>query len=60
MMALKEIRHYQKFTGFLIKKLPFPEVSQVDHSPSSTGNAIPILGTASAPGGCRSIPCGIV
>ena len=23
MMALKEIRHYQKFTGFLIKKLPF-------------------------------------
>ena len=22
-MALKEIRHYQKFTGFLIKKLPF-------------------------------------
>ena len=23
MMALKEIRHYQKFTGFLIRKLPF-------------------------------------
>ena len=23
MMALKEIRHYQKFTGFLITKLPF-------------------------------------
>ena len=23
MMALKEIRHYQKFMGFLIKKLPF-------------------------------------
>ena len=23
MMALKEIQHYQKFTGFLIKKLPF-------------------------------------
>ena len=22
-MALKEIQHYQKFTGFLIKKLPF-------------------------------------
>ena len=22
-MALKEIRHYQKFTGFLIRKLPF-------------------------------------
>ena len=23
MMALKEIQHYQKFTGFLIRKLPF-------------------------------------
>ena len=23
MMALKEIRHYQKFAGFLIRKLPF-------------------------------------
>ena len=23
MMALKKIRHYQKFTGFLIRKLPF-------------------------------------
>ena len=23
MMALREIRHYQKFTGFLIRKLPF-------------------------------------
>ena len=23
MMALKEIRHYQKFTGFLIRKVPF-------------------------------------
>ena len=23
MMALKENRHYQKFTGFLIRKLPF-------------------------------------
>ena len=23
MMALKEIRHYQKFTGFLIRKFPF-------------------------------------
>ena len=23
MMALKEIRHYQKFTGFLIRNLPF-------------------------------------
>ena len=23
MMALKEIRHYQKFMGFLIRKLPF-------------------------------------
>ena len=23
MMALKEIGHYQKFTGFLIRKLPF-------------------------------------
>ena len=23
MMALEEIQHYQKFTGFLIRKLPF-------------------------------------
>ena len=28
MMALKEIRHYQKFTGFLIRKLPFQRLVQ--------------------------------
>ena len=28
MMALKEIQHYQKFTGFLIRKLPFQRLVQ--------------------------------
>ena len=28
MMALKEIRHYQKFIGFLIRKLPFQRLVQ--------------------------------
>ena len=28
MMALKEIRHYQKFAGFLIRKLPFQRLVQ--------------------------------
>ena len=44
------------------QKASIPEVGQGqgDHSRSSTGNVVPILGTASTPGGCQSIPHGIV
>ena len=42
------------------QKASIPEVGQGDRSRSRTGNAVPILGTASTPGGCRSIPCRIV
>ena len=42
------------------QKASVPEVSQGDRSRSSTGNVVPILGAASTPGGCQSIPRGIV
>ena len=49
-----------KVHGISHQKASVPEVGQGDHSQSSTGNVVPILGTASAPGGCRSVPRGIV
>ena len=41
-----------KVHGISHQKASIPEVSQGDRSRSSTGNAIPILGAASTPGGC--------
>ena len=49
-----------KVHGISYQKASVPEVGQGDRSQSSTGNAVPILGAASAPEGCQSIPHGIV
>ena len=49
-----------KVHGISHQKASVPEVGQEDRSRSSTGNVVPILSTASTPGGCRSVPRGIV
>ena len=41
-----------KVHGISHQKASIPEVGQGDRSQSSTGNAVPILGAASTPGGC--------
>ena len=45
-----------KIHGISHPKASIPEVSQGECNQRCTGNAIPVLGTASAPGGCKSIP----
>ena len=60
MMALKEIRHYQKFMGFLIKKLPFQRLVREIAVEVAQEMRFQSLGTASTPGGCQSVPRGIV
>ena len=50
--GFKENLTLPKVHGISHQKASVPEVGQGDCSRSSTGNAVPILSTASTPGGC--------
>ena len=49
-----------KVHGVSHLKASIQEVSQGDRNQHHTGNAVPVLGTVSTPGGCQSIPHEIV
>ena len=54
--GLKGYPTLPKIHGMSHPKASIPEVSQGECNRRCTGNAIPVLGTASTPGGCKSIP----
>ena len=55
--ALQDIRHFQKTTALLIRKLPFQRLVREIAQDFQDRPAVPVSGDTVSPGGGGGIPC---
>ena len=56
-VALQDIRHFQKTSALLIRKLPFPEVGEGDRPRLQDRSAVPVGRDTVSPRSSGGIPC---